>query len=362
MGKKMLSAFLAGLMLFLMIPVTTVFGAAKVGETLVKPEEGWTRYSYKSPQITYSGKGWHEYGGIEFETVAKDAAFKFNFTGTSFRIISINYSTASDNISVIIDGKEAKTLSLKGPSDYTHRLKYEVTGLSDKEHSVQFINNKDNEFIILQGIDLPASAELKPFNPDIPFTEPVLDVTSVSDRVYLNEEFTVQLALNNVQNIYAEDFTIDYDKTRFQLVGFETTDKMMIVHHSDDPLRFITASKGKANGINGDGVLLHLKFKAIGLGKGKVDATKAKIADNGKTELTLATENVGEKTIEVIANANTDFSLKHLGQLAYYYEDDKSNLSTDLKDLLGQAGSIGDVDLNKLVQEILANPNYDLNK
>lgn len=55
--------------------------------------------------------------------------------------------------------------------------------MSDKEHSVQFINNKDNEFIILQGIDLPASAELKPFNPDIPFTEPVLDVTSVSDRV-----------------------------------------------------------------------------------------------------------------------------------------------------------------------------------
>lgn len=84
----------------------------------MKPEEGWTRYSYKSPQITYSGKGWHEYGRIEFETVAKDAAFKFNFTGTSFRIISINYSTASDNISVIIDGKEAKTLSLKGPSDH----------------------------------------------------------------------------------------------------------------------------------------------------------------------------------------------------------------------------------------------------
>ncbi|MFW5438512.1 cohesin domain-containing protein [Paenibacillus apiarius] len=364
MRKKMVSAFLAGLILFLMIPVASVFGAAKVGETLTKPEEGWKRYSYKSPQITYSGNGWHEYGGIEYETTAKDAAFQFNFKGTSFRIISINYSSASDNIAVLIDGKEAGTLSLKGSSDYTARLKYEVDGLSDKEHSVQFINNKTGEYIILQGIDLPNAAELMPYNPDIPAepAAPELDVTSVTDLVYLNETFFVQVALNHAQNIYAEDFTLDYDKTRFQLVGVETTDNMMLVHQSNaDPLRLITASKGRENGINGTGILVNLKFKAIGLGKGKIDATKAKIADNGTIEITLAPENVGEKTIEVIAGSKSDFSLKHLGELAFHYEADKSNLSADLQNLLGQTGTVGDVDLNQLVQEILANPKYDFN-
>jgi Cohesin domain len=157
-------------------------------------------------------------------------------------------------------------------------------------------------------------------------SEVTLDIESAKDKVFLNEIFTVQAVLNNATNIYAEDFNVKYDKTRFQLVKVEAADHMGLFHNgtvAEDTVRLITASLGKNYGINEKGTLVHFTFKAIGLGKGKIDVTKGKIADNGTTETTLTDE---------------------------------------LKNLLGSAGNVADVDLVQLTNAILANPNYDFNK
>ncbi|MEQ7049104.1 cohesin domain-containing protein [Paenibacillaceae sp. P-4] len=192
-----------------------------------------------------------------------------------------------------------------------------------------------------------------------------LDIESAKDKVFLNETFTVQAVLNNATNIYAEDFNVKYDKTRFQLVKVEAADHMGLFHNgtvADDTVRLITASLGKDYGINGKGTLVHFTFKAIGLGKGKIDATKGKIADNGTTEVTLTEENCGEKEIEVIGGELTNFTLKHLGFLGFNYSEDKNKLTDELKNLLGSTGNVADVDLVQLTNAILANPNYDFNK
>ncbi|MDK8179764.1 cohesin domain-containing protein [Paenibacillus sp. UMB4589-SE434] len=188
-----------------------------------------------------------------------------------------------------------------------------------------------------------------------------LDIESAKDKVFLNETFTVQAVLKNATNIYAEDFNVQYDKTRFQLVSVTAADHMGLFHKgnvSDDTIRLITASLGKEHGINGNGTLVNFTFKAIGLGKGKVDATRGKIADNGTTETTLAEENCGEKEIEVIGG---EFTLKHLGLLGFNYNQDKNNLTDELKTFLGSTGNVVDIDLVDLTNAILANPNYDFN-
>ncbi|MBG9734563.1 hypothetical protein ABD86_04090 [Paenibacillus alvei] len=192
-------------------------------------------------------------------------------------------------------------------------------------------------------------------------SDPVLDIESAKDKVYLNEIFTVQAVLKNTEDIYAEDFNIQYDKTKFELVGVQAADHMGLFHNeqvSEDTVRLITASLGKDYGINDKGTLVNLTFKAVGLGIGKVDATKGKIADNGTTEITLTEENCGEKEIEVIGG---NFTLKHLGFLGYNYNLDKSNLTDDLQALLGSTGNVVDMDLTELTKAILANPNYDFN-
>lgn len=198
-------------------------------------------------------------------------------------------------------------------------------------------------------------------------SEVKIDIESAKDKVFLNETFTVQAVLNNATNIYAEDFNVKYDSTRFQLVKVEAADHMGLFHNgtvSDDTVRLITASLGKDYGINEKGTLVHFTFKAIGLGKGKIDATKGKIADNGTTETTLAERNFGGKEIEVIGGVGefTDFSLKHLGFLGFNYTEHKDKLTDELKNLLGSTGNVADVDLVQLTNAILANLNYDFNK
>ncbi|MGG0812206.1 cohesin domain-containing protein [Paenibacillus alvei] len=206
-------------------------------------------------------------------------------------------------------------------------------------------------------------------------SEVTLDIESAKEKVLLDETFTVAAVLNNATNIYAEDFNVTYDKTQFQLVNVEAADHMGLFHKgnvSEDTIRLITASLGKDYGINGKGTLVHFTFKAIGLGKGKIDVAKGKIADNGTTETTLADRNFGEKVIEVVVDGSggngngdgksTNFTLKHLGFLGFNYTEDKNKLTDELKNLLGSAGNVADVDLVQLTNAILANPNYDFNK
>ncbi|WP_231586800.1 cohesin domain-containing protein [Paenibacillus sp. E194] len=196
-------------------------------------------------------------------------------------------------------------------------------------------------------------------------SEVTIDIESAKDKVFLNETFTVQAVLNNATNIFAEDFNVKYDKTRFQLVKVEAADHMGLFHNgtvAEDTVRLITASLGKNYGINEKGTLVHFTFKAIGLGKGKIDVTKGKIADNGTTETTLTDVNFGKKEIEVIGGDFTNFTLKHLGFLGYNYTENKNKLTDELKNLLGSAGNVADVDLVQLTNAILANPNYDFNK
>ncbi|GAC41337.1 hypothetical protein [Paenibacillus popilliae] len=182
MKKQVVSTVLASIFLFLMIPISSAF-AVGLGDSLPEPEAGWTRFNYDHKYFTYEGEPWDQCYNSSCYTSkwqTGGAAIKFNFTGTKLRYISNTWDTSSNSIKVIIDGLEVEPFSLYGSADNLPKIMYEKTGLDDKEHSIEIINNT-KEYLHLKAIDLDGTEELRPFNPigpDIPNPEPELEPES----------------------------------------------------------------------------------------------------------------------------------------------------------------------------------------
>lgn len=196
-----------------------------------------------------------------------------------------------------------------------------------------------------------------------------ITVESLQSKLRVGQEFTTDIVLHNGINICAEDIKIDYNKDLFEYVGYDVINGLRVVKELKDSntgaLRFIIASLGKDNAINGDKTILKLKFKAKAVGTGKVDVIKARIADNGTIEKDILTENCGEKEFTVTTsdvNRNGEFTLLDLGIDAWYYganaeDTDTSKYDTDVV----INGKIDDGDLLEIVEQMLKNPNYQPN-
>ncbi|SFF02304.1 Cohesin domain-containing protein [Paenibacillus algorifonticola] len=217
-------------------------------------------------------------------------------------------------------------------------------------------------YVVFATKDGRVSASSNEASVTIPVPSISLDIESNVTQVSLFDTFVVQAVLKNASNIYAEDFNIQYDDNRFKLISVEPVDLVSIASNTeinDNTIRLITASNGADNGINGNGVLVNLHFKAIAVGSGKIDALKARVADNGYNEITLPLEDVGETTIEVTPVA--DFSLKDLGAASYQLNNNKSFLSELLMNFLGAVGIVSQVDLTKIGEALLSSLSYEFN-
>ncbi|WP_326514174.1 Ig-like domain-containing protein [Clostridium intestinale] len=193
-------------------------------------------------------------------------------------------------------------------------------------------------------------------------------VESEKDKLALNSEFTTDIVLHNVKNIYAEDFTVAYDKDLFEYVGYEDIEGLKVFKEIKDTdngkLRFIVASLGEENGINEDKAVVKLKFKTKASGKGKIDVLKTRISDNEALEKDILEENCGEKEFEIFADVNRtgDFTLIDLGIDAYYYgknvaDTDKTKYDADVI----SNGVIDDADLAEIAEQMIKNDKYEPN-
>ncbi|OXM84621.1 fibronectin type III domain-containing protein [Paenibacillus rigui] len=198
--------------------------------------------------------------------------------------------------------------------------------------------------------------------------DPSLNVIIAEDKVKVGQEFIASIDLKNVKNIYAEDFTIKYDNTLFEFVGFEEIPGYKIYNQpaaQNGSIRFIVASQGKDNGISDEKVFLKLKLRAKAAGTGKVDATKCRIADTEK-EFDLLEANCTEDTVTVEGpkdvNRTGEYTLLDLAIDGYYYGELASNADPSKYDA-NQAGDeyVKDEDLVYIVNQMLLNTNYPLN-
>ncbi|QMV40241.1 cohesin domain-containing protein [Cohnella cholangitidis] len=195
-----------------------------------------------------------------------------------------------------------------------------------------------------------------------------LDVVIDKDKIKVGEQFTSDILLKNVSNIYAEDFKINYDSTLLNYVGFEEVPGYKIYNQPTDEngtLRFIVASQGEQYGINGEQVFLKLKFSGKAKGTAKVDALECRIADT-EDEYDLEGSSCLEDTIVIEGNKDVnrtgEYTLVDLAIDGFYYgklaaDTDHSKHDAD------QAGDehINDDDLLFIVNEMLNNTNYPLN-
>ncbi|MEK3913484.1 cohesin domain-containing protein [Paenibacillus sp. FSL H7-0331] len=194
--------------------------------------------------------------------------------------------------------------------------------------------------------------------------EPTLNIVITEEKVKVGQEFTANVELKNVANIYAEDFTVKYDNTKFDYLGFESVTGYQVYNQPTDQngtLRFIIASQGVNYGITGEKTFVKLKLRAKAVGVGKVDALKCRIADIDH-EFDLGDPLCGEDTVTVEnqdVNRSGEYTLLDLAIDGYYYGQLASNANPAIY-TADQAGDeyVNNDDLIFIVKQMLLNTNY----
>ncbi|NFN94557.1 DUF11 domain-containing protein [Clostridium botulinum] len=170
-----------------------IANAATVGDQLLQPEDGWTRYSYDSKEITYDGTGWfYDYRwayNYQQTYQTSGAKIKFNFTGTKLRILSSYWDTFTGDADIIIDGKYTEKYIVydNGKCVSAPKLVYEKLALTNGEHSVEIINNT-GAYLPINSIDI--DGKLLPHNENIENQFISLDKSSLSLKEGSSDKLT----------------------------------------------------------------------------------------------------------------------------------------------------------------------------
>lgn len=128
-----------------------------LGNQYLAPENGWVRFDDKYSDFEYSSL-WSDSSvagsneGSYKICSAIGETIRFNFTGTSIRIISGTNNNLSNAISIRIDGKDY-SYSINNSTLIWARSVFELTDLSDNEHVV-VITTTQSTYSVFDALDL----------------------------------------------------------------------------------------------------------------------------------------------------------------------------------------------------------------
>ena len=191
----------------------------------------------------------------------------------------------------------------------------------------------------------------------------ILDIEAPNYKIPGGTEFETFTVIKSAGNIYAEDMNISYDANLFELVSAVPVDvnALKIYHEETATLgqaRYIAASKGAENGLNGDSQILKLTFKAKNVdGTGDIAVASGLVANGDGTEITLACAGkTFTVTMQNLGDVNKDgkFSLGDLAIAGRLFASTSDTWGTYEPDIDAN-GNVEDVDLTTIVQSILAN-------
>lgn len=201
----------------------------------------------------------------------------------------------------------------------------------------------------------------------------ILEIEPEKYEIYLNEQITADLTINNINEIAAEDIKVKYDNEKLNFLGFNEIDGIKLVksieNNSDGELRLILASQGEANIISSKKSLVQLNFEGIQTGQALVDITNGRVSDGIEMEKGLEDEECGQAFI-LIKEANLtdvnnsgEFTLLDLGIDARHLGkdpslDELSKYNTDIS----VNNAIDDDDLLEIGRLMLENTNYQPNQ
>ncbi|WP_252214384.1 Ig-like domain-containing protein [Clostridium sp. VAP41] len=177
----------------------TIANAATVGEELLQPEDGWTRYDDRNGKITYIGNWTRGSSGNCYnstytycyhENAEKNITYcTLKFYGTKLRVMSETSCLSSNGIKIDIDGKiESYNQHTAFGQNKRIALLYEKTGLENKIHEVKIYadettskspSSKDYNYSI-DAIDIDENGYLLGIDEEIKNQSISLDKSSLS--------------------------------------------------------------------------------------------------------------------------------------------------------------------------------------
>lgn len=188
----------------------------------------------------------------------------------------------------------------------------------------------------------------------------IMKVTADTTNYSVGEEFIVNVEIDNPQNYYAGDISIEYDGRLLELkgVGVADAEQLRIYGKTNTTTsagtRVIVASNGAEHGMKSDQKVLRLRFVALREGtNGYIRINNARVADGYGREYSLqtigTTINVGRQTMP---DTNGDGRVS-LGDLAIASRMLGTNDWENYQPDVNFDGRVTDVDLNKIVYAMM---------
>ncbi|MCM3273305.1 hypothetical protein [Paenibacillus elgii] len=137
--KKIILTFFVAIML--LVPFSSAFAAATVGQELKTPEAGWKRYESNDQKVLQSGT-WtlvsnanHSNGAYLWSSSA-GSSLSFKFYGSKMRLITAMATDRNTLAQVTVDGTVYSYSEYKNTVQY-QTLVFELAGLSTGPHTVK---------------------------------------------------------------------------------------------------------------------------------------------------------------------------------------------------------------------------------
>ncbi len=190
---------------------------------------------------------------------------------------------------------------------------------------------------------------------------PTLYTEANSYEIRGGTQFDVYVTVDGAINIYAEDINITYNTNLFELMNSQLLNPTALgIFHSDTntsgQAKYILASKGMDNGLNGNVQLLKLTFKAKNVnGTGDISVSSGLLAEGFGNEITPACLGRTFTVIKSPCDVNKDgrFSLADLA-IAGRLFNAQSSLWGIYEPDTDSSGVVEDIiDLPNIVQAIL---------
>ncbi|MGB9749657.1 MAG: stalk domain-containing protein [Caldisericia bacterium] len=232
-------------------------------------------------------------------SVTSDAIEKISKPGqeVSFNL-SLNNKGAKDdvyNISVVSDVYDWKvtypdklTVPSKNKTNFEVKVLPPLTAKIGDELKIDLLIKSNGDPTLTKTVSLKVILATR--------TKILIDKLGVD----LDSEFNVNVKVSEVENLYGFGFTFKYDKDYLDLVDVVEGDFLKKDGTSTLFLKNINKEKGevivgvsrtgKVSGVNGDGILLSIKFKALKIGKTQLELSEVVLKDPDLNQIKFNSE------------------------------------------------------------------------
>lgn len=270
------------------------------------PTEGWTREDLGLSKLVKCSGDWERYyqgvfirgsrwnGDTEFDP---DSEIKFAFEGKEISILGDNTISGRSECRITIDDVVDEIINLNEINSVGkgYPILFKKLDLEDKKHIITIKPVKCDS--------MPSSYEFElnyvetkhgiiPLNEDDE-NKWIINTKPQKEIIKIDEDVVVDLTIDNIKEIAAEDIRIEYDIDKLEYLGYEEMEGTQLAANSqeDNKIRVILVCKGEENVVNDEKILLKLKFRGKESGKAFVDVVKASVSDGIKKQIML---NYGE--------------------------------------------------------------------